>query len=306
MEGKAVIWITGASSGIGEACAYQYAAQGNRLILTSSSEERLAPVAARCMELGAAGAEVLAYDLSDTSGISELVRKAWGLFGKIDILFCNAGISQRTTVMDTSMEMTRKIMEINYFAPVAMASAILPLMLGNSEAADKEQSVDGGKKLSPEIAGGQEADGERPSRCGCGQKADGVRGQIAVTTSIAGKFGFPLRCAYGSSKSALQTWFETLQAEYYSQGIRVTLVCPGRVRTNISWYALDKGGQRHGKMDAGQANGLSAEKAARKITKAIARRKSEVLVGRYELLMVYIKRFFPRLCGLLARKVSAV
>jgi short-subunit dehydrogenase len=129
-------------------------------------------------------------------------------------------------------------------------------------------------------------------------------GKIAVTTSIAGKFGFPLRCGYSSSKFALYGFFETLQAEYYNAGIKVTIVCPGRVNTNISRYALDKGGKPHGVMDPGQAGGMSAEKAAQIITRAISKGKREVLVGRKELLMVYIKRFFPALCACLARKIK--
>jgi short-subunit dehydrogenase len=129
-------------------------------------------------------------------------------------------------------------------------------------------------------------------------------GKIAVTTSIAGKFGFPLRCGYSSSKFALYGFFETLQAEYYNAGIKVTIVCPGRVNTNISRYALDKGGKPHGVMDPGQAGGMSPEKAAQIITRAIATGKREVLVGRKELLMVYIKRFFPALCSSLARKIK--
>ena len=256
------IWITGASSGIGEACACRYAEQGARLVLTSSSAERLETVAAKCRELGASEVAVLPYDLSVTEGIDILVEKAWAVFKGIDIVMLNAGISQRTNVEDTSMEMVRKIMEINYFAPVAIAKELLPRMVS---------------------AGG---------------------GKIAVTTSIAGRFGFPLRCGYSSSKFALYGFFETLQAEYYNAGIKVTIVCPGRVNTNISRYALDKGGKPHGVMDPGQAGGMSAEKAAQIITRAISKGKREVLVGRKELLMVYIKRFFPGLCATLARKIK--
>lgn len=256
------VWITGASSGIGEACAYAYASCGCMLILTSSSAERLDPVRLKCLEKGAADVKILPYDLSVPDGVATLCEEAWNSFSGIDIMFCNAGISQRTSVEDTSMEMTRKIMEVNFFAPVAMASAILPKMIA---------------------AGG---------------------GHIAVTTSIAGRFGFPLRCAYSSSKHALYGFFETLSAENYDKGIRVTLVCPGRVSTNISFYALDKGGRQHGVMDPGQAGGLSAEAAAKKIVRAIDKGKLEVLVGRKELLMVYIKRFFPSLAAKLSRRIK--
>ena len=256
------VWITGASSGIGEACACRYASEGARLVLTSSSADRLEKVAARCRDLGAPAVTVLPYDLSVTDGIDALVENAWNAYCGIDIVMLNAGISQRTNVEDTSMDMVRKIMEINYFAPIAIAKALLPKMIS---------------------AGG---------------------GKIAVTTSIAGRFGFPLRCGYSSSKFALYGFFETLQAEYHDAGIKVTMVCPGRVNTNISRYALDKGGKPHGILDPGQADGMSSEKAARIITRAVAKGKREVLVGRKELLMVYIKRFFPGLCAVLSRKIK--
>ena len=256
------VWITGASSGIGAACACRYAAEGARLVLTSSSAERLDEVAGKCRASGAEDVIVLPYDLTCLNDIDSLVKKAWGAFGGIDIVMLNAGISQRTNIEDTSMEMIRKIMEINYFAPVAIAKALLHKMIGR---------------------GG---------------------GRIAVTTSIAGRFGFPLRCGYSSSKFALYGFFETLQAEYHKDGIKVTLVCPGRVNTNISRYALDKGGKPHGIMDPGQASGMSAESAAEIIVDAVRKGRREVLVGRHELLMVYIKRFFPGLCALLSRKIN--
>ena len=256
------VWITGASSGIGAACACKYAAEGARLVLTSSSAERLEPVAQKCRTLGATEVVVLPYELGNPEGIEELTANAWSAVGGIDIVMLNAGISQRTNVEDTSMEMVRKIMEVNYFAPVAIAKAILPRMV------------------------------ERGG------------GKIAVTTSIAGRFGFPLRCGYSSSKFALYGFFETLQAEYYNAGIRVTIVCPGRVQTNISLYALDKGGKPHGVLDPGQKGGMSAEMAAQIIVRAIAKGRREVLVGRNELLMVHIKRFLPGLCATLARKIK--
>lgn len=256
------VWITGASSGIGAACACKYAAEGARLVLTSSSAERLEPVAQKCRSLGATEVVVLPYELGNPEGIEELTANAWSAVGGIDIVMLNAGISQRTNVEDTSMEMMRRIMEVNYFAPVAIAKAILPRMV------------------------------ERGG------------GKIAVTTSIAGRFGFPLRCGYSSSKFALYGFFETLLAEYYNAGIRVTIVCPGRVQTNISLYALDKGGKPHGVLDPGQKGGMSAERAAQIIVRAIAKGRREVLVGRKELLMVHIKRFLPGVCARLARKIK--
>lgn len=258
-----IVWITGASSGIGQACAYLFAESGAKLILTASKEDKLKATQQKCIELGA-DCRMLTCDLSQIERIPDLVKDALACFGKIDILFNNAGISQRSLTADTVFEVDRKIMEVNFFAPVLITKTVLPEMLKN---------------------GG---------------------GTIAVTSSIAGKFGFPQRSAYSASKHAVYGFFETLHAEYYAKNIRVVMVCPGFVNTNISVNALEKDGTRHGKLDPGQAGGISAEKAAKVIVKAIYKRKPEVLVGGKEMIMVYFKRFFPSLSRLIARKINPV
>jgi len=257
-----VIWITGSSSGIGEATAYEFAKTGAKLILTALEADILENVKIKSLQLGASAVEILPFDLSCLNELDDLANNALSQFGRIDLLYNNAGISQRGNTIDTSMEVIRKIMDVNYFAPVILTKALLPKMV--------EQ-------------GG---------------------GQLVVTTSIAGKFGFPLRCAYSSSKHALYGFFETVQSEYFNQNIRVTIVCPGRVQTRISFYALKKDGSQHGKIDKGQAGGVTAEYAAKKIVKAIKKGKREVLIGKKELLMVYIKRFLPCLAAKIVRKIE--
>ncbi|MFO8021578.1 MAG: SDR family NAD(P)-dependent oxidoreductase [Perlabentimonas sp.] len=118
-------------------------------------------------------------------------------------------------------------------------------------------------------------------------------GYIAATSSISGKFGFPLRSAYAAAKHAIQGYFETLRLELKPYNIGVTIAYPGRVNTNISLHALKKDGNEHGEMDKGQAGGISAEKCAKQYLKAIAKRKPEILIGGKELLMVHLKRLFP-------------
>lgn len=259
-----VVWITGASSGIGEATAYSFAQEGATLILTALEADLLEQVKARALSLGAPSVTLLPHDLSQLETLETLSQTAWNTYGKIDVLYNNAGISQRATTLETEMKVIRKVMDINFYAPVIITKTILPLMVAQ---------------------GG---------------------GQLAVTTSIAGRFGFPLRCAYSSSKHALYGFFETIQAENYQKNIHVTIVCPGRVRTNISFYALEKDGTQHGKLDAGQAGGITPEKAGKKIMHAIYKQKREVLVGSKELIMVYIKRFFPCLAALISRKIKAM
>lgn len=263
MQPNKTIWITGASSGIGEACAYLFAREKANLILTATRADRLAVVQQECIRLGAR-CEILPYDLSDLTGIDVLTDKAIALFGHMDIAFLNAGISQRSTTLETSAGVDEKIMQVNFFAPMQIAKRLLPAMMAQ---------------------GG---------------------GTIAVTSSIAGKFGFPLRSAYAASKFALYGFFETVQAEYYNEGIRVVMVCPGRVKTNISYNALEADGQKHGRMDEGQQKGITADNAARKIVKAIRKQQPEVLVGGIELLMVYIRRFLPGLARRLVRRIKPV
>jgi len=132
----------------------------------------------------------------------------------------------------------------------------------------------------------------------------GGGGNISVTSSMTGKFGFPLRTAYCASKHAVQGYFEALRAELYPKNVKVTIVSPGRVYTNISVNAIDKNGKSHGVIDPGQAKGISAEKCARKIMKAISRNKKELWVGGPEILMIYIRKYISPLFHLLARKIS--
>ena len=129
-------------------------------------------------------------------------------------------------------------------------------------------------------------------------------GQLSGTSSLVGKFGFPYRSAYSSSKHALHGFFESLLAENAKNNIKVSMLIPGRVQTNISKFALNKDGKEHGKMDPGQANGISAEKAAKMIIKGLRKEKKEVWVGGSEMLMLHIRRFLPRLYYYMATRIK--
>jgi len=127
---------------------------------------------------------------------------------------------------------------------------------------------------------------------------------IAVTSSITGKFGFPLRSAYSASKHAVVGFFETLGIELADKNISVTVALPGRVQTNISVHALTGDGSPHGVMDPGQSSGIPAEVCARKYLDAIHKQKREVLIGGKELMMVRVRRFFPCLFFRLAGRIK--
>jgi short-subunit dehydrogenase len=129
-------------------------------------------------------------------------------------------------------------------------------------------------------------------------------GQIAVTSSLVGKFGFPYRSSYSATKHALHGFFESLRAENKQNNILVSIFIPGRVKTNISVNAITKEGKTHGKMDPGQDTGITPEKAAKIICRGLRKNKKEILVGGKELIMVHIRRFFPRLYYYLSSRIK--
>lgn len=121
------IWITGASSGIGEALAHAFHKAGAKLVLSARREDELKRIQAQCG--GESCTRVLPLDLVQAGELSDKARLALGMFSGIDVLVQNAGITQRSLVKDTDSSVYRTLMEINYFAPVALTKAVLPSML---------------------------------------------------------------------------------------------------------------------------------------------------------------------------------
>ncbi len=118
-----VVWITGASSGIGAELARQLAAQGALLILTARNEAAMHALAAGFAK---SRYKVLPADLTDAAYITTLTEQAVQTFGRIDSVILSAGVSQRSLAEDTDLNVYRQLMEINFFAPVAIIKALLP------------------------------------------------------------------------------------------------------------------------------------------------------------------------------------
>ena len=256
-----VIWITGASSGIGEALVYECAKQNARIILSARRESELVRVA-KTAHLTASNSLIIPFDLADTSEAKNYVEQIISKFGKIDILINNGGQSQRSSSMETSTESGRQLFEINYFSAVNLTKVVLPYMIKSKA------------------------------------------GKIVVISSIAGKFGFFLRSSYSAAKHALHGYFESLRLETEKEGVSILMVCPGKIKTNVSINASVALGNTHAKMDESHVNAMSAESCAKKILLGIKNDKEELFIGGNEILMVYIKRFFPKLFGKIVRKQS--
>ncbi len=251
-----VVWITGASSGIGEALAYAFSAAGARVILSSRRVDELERVRKDCAH--PEQVRVLPLDLLEIPSFAAKTAEAISIFGQIDLLIHNGGIAQRSLVKDTSMEVHRRVMEVDYFSYVALTQAILPHFI------------------------------ERKA------------GHFAVVSSVMGKIGTPMRSAYAAAKHALHGFFDCLRAEVSSQNIRVTMLTPGYIRTNIAHYALTADGSPTARSSTEIEGGLPADKAAGQILRALGRGDFEVFIGRVglEKLGLLLNRFAP---GILIR-----
>lgn len=256
-----VIWITGASSGIGEALTYALNRRGARLILSSRRKEALERVKSNCRQ-NISHVHILPLDLEETDSLGGKAETALKIYGHIDYLFNNGGISQRSEASETQLEVLRRVMEINFFGAVTLTKAVLPSMI------------------------------ERQS------------GHVVVTSSVMGKFGTRLRSSYAASKHALHGYFDCLRQEVFDDGIDVTLVCPGFIKTDVTINMLEADGSKHGKMGEGQKSGMPADKFAEKLLPKIEKRKQEIYIGGKEILGVYLKRLMPTIFYKLLQKVE--
>lgn len=123
-----VVWITGASSGIGEALANDFAKAGARLVLSARRTTELERVK-KGLNISDERVFILPLDLSNTTGVDQLTQQVVARFGRIDILVNNGGISQRSFTKDTPLEIDRKIMEVNFFGTIALTKSVLPVFL---------------------------------------------------------------------------------------------------------------------------------------------------------------------------------
>jgi short-subunit dehydrogenase len=126
-------------------------------------------------------------------------------------------------------------------------------------------------------------------------------GHIVPISSVVGYVGTPLRSTYAASKHALHGFFDSLRAEVAKDGIAITIVCPGYIRTNVSRNALTGNGTAFGKMDDTHKDAMRPEECARHIVDAVANRKEEVVIGGKEAWAVPLKRFFPRVVSRMVR-----
>ncbi|SOB78216.1 Short-chain dehydrogenase [Marinobacter sp. LV10R510-11A] len=256
------IWITGASAGIGEALAVRFAQEGARLVLSARRESELERVAARCREKGLGADQVLVLPLDVT---------AWeALPGAVQ------------TVLDRFGHIDLLINN----AGVSQRSLCL----------DTDMSVY--RQLMEVDVMGQIA----LTKAVLPHMLERGAGHIAVTASVAGKVGAPLRTGYCAAKHAVMGFFDALRAEVEDQGVHVSTIVPGFIRTDISRNALAGDGQAFGQEDDDIAGGMAVNDCAEVVVKGLNAKKREIPVGKgKEMAALWLKRVAPEALFRLAK-----
>jgi short-subunit dehydrogenase len=260
-----VVWITGASSGIGEALTYELARHGAWIILSARRKEELERVKGNCPIATQAHIKILPLDLSEPSTLKLSVEVAIQLFGQVDILINNGGISQRSLSKETQLEVDRKVMEVDYFGTIGVTKYLLPHFLSRKAGHIVTISSVMGKIGTPYRSG-----------------------YAAAKHALHGFFD-SLRA---------ELWRD-------SKNIYVTIICPGWIKTNITMHAVTGDGTALNKMDGSTQTGMPTAVFASKALKAIARKQEEVYIGGLkEIFAVYLKRFLPRTFSKVIRKAQ--
>ena len=245
-----VVWITGASSGIGEALSYEFSVLGAQLILSARREDKLNEVNQK-LPNRPESAKILTMDLEKLDDLPSKVKIALSFHGKVDYLINNAGLAVKEFTLDTGLSIDQKLMNINYFGPMVLTKNLLPHFLERNE------------------------------------------GHIVVTSSLSGKYGVPKIAAYAASKHALHGFFETLRSEIAGKNIPITIIIPGIIKTEITAHALTGSGEAFGKVEQTFQTAYPVEKAAKKIVRAILKKKEEAFVGGAEGFTLCLNRLSP-------------
>lgn len=296
-----VVWITGASQGLGEELALYFAAHGARLILSSRKAEQLQRVKGRCVGKHAPGGiKVLPFDLiGPKEDVQQAVEEAVVAFPGIPLSYLvhNAGASQHALAEDTTPEVTHKLFQLNTLAPITLTQALLPHIL---------QPLHQQGDPSDDPQGGQQSRVQKGSN---GGPQGSVQGgcHVVVVGSMAGKVPSPGQAVYSGCKTALMGYFASLSTELSARGVTVSLCCPGPTATGApnqprSIYS-GTGLITTASSDKASSKRMAPARVAELIGKAAYYKVDECWIANHPvLLMGYLMQYSPSL-GMLVMKL---
>ncbi|KAM7431587.1 Dehydrogenase/reductase SDR member 7 [Porites harrisoni] len=272
LRGK-VVWITGASSGIGEYLAYELAKCGCKLVLSARRKDELERVKKNCAAISLAidpsfkkyqEILVLPLDLQKFDTHEKLAQDVLKHFGKVDILVNNGARGQLGLIRKTSLEVDRAILDLNTVGTISLTKAILPHMI------------------------------ERR------------KGQIVIVSSLSGKSGTPYTATYSASKHALHGYFDTARLELSEYNIGVQIICPGPVKSEIRKYAFSEDVNKPPPLThAKKLLKMPTERCARLMVVSMANNLDEVWITENPYLAAaYFNQYFPNFFRWTVKKIG--
>ncbi|XP_062325584.1 dehydrogenase/reductase SDR family member 7 [Osmerus eperlanus] len=263
-----VVWITGASSGIGEELAYQLAGCGSSLILSARRTDELNRVKLGCLKCSDLQDEdilVLPLDLLERESHDAKTKAAFQHFGRIDILINNGGRSQRSLFVETSVDVYQALMDLNFLGTVSLTKQVLLHMTQRGT------------------------------------------GSIVTISSVAGLIGVPLSTGYSASKHALQGFFNSLRTELSDHPkILISTVCPGPVQSQVVHNAFTHTLEKSVSTAAGdQQHKMPTSRCVRLILVGMANGIKEMWIAQQPfLLLYYVWQYMPTLAWYLTNRLG--
>ena len=237
-----IAWVTGASSGIGRAVAVALAQAGAQLILSGRRAEALEETAAAIAAVGGGDTLILPFDTTDLVSLPGVVEAAAAWRGGIDILFNNAGISQRSLAVDTDVSVYDAVIATDLMAPIHLTQHCLPHLITKREGRDGAM--------------------------------------VVAISSVAGRAGVALRTAYCAAKHGIIGYMDALRAETeVVHGLRVLNVLPGSIATDVARNALTSHGDKQGHSDPQIDGGMAPDLCAARIVEAMRADVRELIVA---------------------------
>jgi len=266
LRGK-VVWITGASTGIGAALAIECAKGDAKIVISARRENLLEKTKEKCIEAGAKCENifVLPMDMCDFSSHQKCFKAVLDNFGKLDILINNAGRSQRGRWEHINIDVDIELFNLNVFSVINLTRTVLPHMLENKS------------------------------------------GSIAVMSSTAGKAGVPFSGTYTGSKHAIHGYFESLRTEKIGSGIEISLLCPGPTFSDLLQVAATENpGEKFGESMRSSDKRMTSERCAKLSLVAIVNKIPESWICfRPVLPFMYAVQYLPVLSKTIMRMLGA-
>ncbi|XP_069688763.1 dehydrogenase/reductase SDR family member 7-like isoform X2 [Periplaneta americana] len=267
--GGKVVWITGASSGIGEHIALALAKGGAKLVLSARRFNELERVKQACLEVGKNLRDpdilVLPMDVTVTDRMEFHFRQVLEHFGKLDILVNNAGRSQRAMWEDIELGVDREMFDLNVFGVIALSRIVVRHFQKKKE------------------------------------------GHVVVTSSLAGVKAAPFSGSYSGAKHALHGYFDALRIEKLESNISVTLLCPGPVFSNfLAESFTDRTGEKFGQSVETTDRRMTTERCGYLCAVAIANKLEEAWMALSPIIpLYYVFVYYPNIRSLFLRYLGA-